>query len=82
MNVTKGRIELIQAYIQLTVENKIQNIVFPSISNSVYVYTIMQGSQIAVRKVRNFLLNNPLIKQVSFVCFYSEDLYVYKSLPQ
>ena len=82
MNGTKGRIELIQAYIQLTVENKIQNIVFPSISNSVYVYTIMQGSQIAVREVRNFLLNNPLIKQVSFVCFYSEDLYVYKSLLQ
>ena len=82
MNVTTGRIELIQAYIQLAVENQIQNIVFPSISNSVYVYKIMQGSQIAVRKVRNFLLNNPLIKQVSFVCFSSEDLYVYKSLLQ
>ena len=82
MNVTKGRIELIQAYIKLAVENQIQNFVFPSISNGVYVYTIMQGSQIAVREVRNFLLNNPLIKQVSFVCFFSEDLYVYKSLPQ
>ena len=80
MNVTKGRIELIQVYIQLAVENQIQKIVFPSISNGVYVYTIMQGSQIAVREVRNFLLNNPLINQVSFVCFYSEDLYVYKSL--
>ena len=82
MVVTKGRIELIQAYIQLAVENQIQNIEFPSISNGVYVYTIMQGSQIAVRKVRNFLLNNPLIKQVRFVRFYSEDLYVYKSLLQ
>ena len=82
MNVTKGRIELIQVYIQLAVKNQIQNIVFPSISNGVYVYTIMQGSQIAVREIKNFLLNNPLIKQVSFVCFYSEDLYVYKSLPQ
>ena len=82
MDVTKGRIELIQAYIQLAVENQLQYIVFPSISNGVYVYTIMQGSQIAVRKVRNFLLNKPLINQVSFVCFYSEDLYVYKSLLQ
>ena len=82
MNLTKGRIELIQVYIQLAVENQIQKIVFPSISNGVYVYTIMQGSQIAVREVRNFLLNNPLIKKVSFVCYYSEDLYVYKSLPQ
>ena len=82
MDVTKGRIELIQAYIQLAVENQNQNIVFLSTSKGVYVYTIMQGSQIAVREVRHFLLNNPLIKQVSFVCFYSEDLYVYKSLPQ
>ena len=82
MNVTKGRIELIQAYIQLAVENQIQNIAFPSISTGVYVYTIMQGSQISLREVRNFLLNTPLIKQVSFVCFYSEDLYVYKSLLQ
>ena len=80
MNVMKGRIKLIQAYIQLAVENQIQNNAFPSISTGVYVYTIMQGSQIAVREVRNFLLNNPLIKQVSFVCFSSEDLYVYKSL--
>ena len=57
MNVTTGRIELIQAYIQLAVENQIQNFVFPSISNGVYVYTFMQGSQIAVKEVRNFLLN-------------------------
>ena len=82
MDVTKGRIELIQAYIQLAVENQIQKIAFPSISTGVYVYTIMLGSLIAVREVRNFLLNNPLINQVSFVCFYSEDLYVYKSLLQ
>ena len=80
MDVMKGRIELIKAYIQLAVENQIQNIAFPSISTGVYVYTIMQGSQIAVMEVRNFLVNNHLIKQVSFVCFSSEYLNVYKSL--
>ena len=68
--------------LQLAVENKIQTIAFPSISKGVYGYPIMQASQIAVREVRNFLVNNPLIKQVSFVCFSSEDLYVYKSLLQ
>jgi O-acetyl-ADP-ribose deacetylase (regulator of RNase III) len=68
--------------LQLAVENKIQTIAFPSISTGVYGYPIMQASQIAVREVRNFLENNPLIKQVSFVCFSSEDLYVYKSLLQ
>ncbi len=68
--------------LQLAVENKIQTIAFPSISTGVYGYPIMLAIQIAVRKVRNFLVNNPLIKQVSFVCFSSEDLYVYKSLLQ
>ena len=68
--------------LQLAVENQIQTIAFPSISTGVYGYPIMQASQIAVREVRNFLVNNPLIKQVSFVCFSSEDLDVYKSLLQ
>ena len=68
--------------LQLALENQIQTIAFPSISTGVYGYPIMQASQIAVREVRNFLVNNPLIKQVSFVCFSSEDLYVYKSLLQ
>ena len=68
--------------LQLAVENKIQTIAFPSISTGVYGYPIMQASQIAVREVRNFQVNNLLIKQVSFVCFSSEDLYVYKSLLQ
>ena len=68
--------------LKLAVENQIQTIAFPSISTGVYGYPIMQASQIVVREVRNFLVNNPLIKQVSFVCFSSEDLYVYKSLLQ
>ena len=68
--------------LQLAVKNQIQTIAFPSISTGVYGYPIMQASQIAVREVRNFLVNNPLIKQVSFVCFSSEDLNVYKTLFQ
>ena len=68
--------------LQLAVENQIQTIAFPSISTGVYGYPIMQASQIAVREVKNFLVNNPLIKQVSFVCFSSEGLYIYKLLLQ
>ena len=83
---TNGEPELLAScyrnYLQLAVGNKIQTIAFPSISTGVYCYPIMQASKIAVREVRNFLENNSLIKQVSFVCFSSEDLYVYKSLLQ
>ena len=66
--------------LQLADENQIQTIAFPSISTGVYCYPIMQASQIALREVRNFIVNTPLIKQVSFVCFSSDDLYVYQSL--
>ena len=55
--------------LQLAVANQIQIIVFTSISTGVYGYLIMQASQIAVRGVRKFLVNNPIIKQVSFVFF-------------
>ena len=68
--------------LQLAVENQIQTIAFPSISTGVYGYPILQASQIAVKEVSYFLVNNPLIKKVSFVCFSSENLYVYKSLLQ
>ena len=68
--------------LQFAVDNQIQTIAFPSISTGLYGYPIMPTSQIAVREVRNFLVNNPLIKQVSFVCFSSENLYIYKSLLQ
>jgi len=68
--------------LQLAVEIEIQTIALPSIRTGVYGYPIMLASQIALREVKNFLVKNPLIKQVSYVCFSSEDLYVYKSLLQ
>ena len=68
--------------LQLAVENQIQTIAFPSISTGLYGYPIIKANKIALGEVSNFLVNNPKIKQVSFVCFSSEDLYVYKSLLQ
>ena len=83
---TNGELQLLASCypncLQLAVENQIQTIAFPSISTGVYGYPIIQASQIAVREVRNFLVNNGRIKQVSFVCFSSEELYLYKSMLQ
>ena len=85
-NGTNGEPELLASCyrrcLKLAVENQVQTIAFPSISTGLYGYPILQASQISVREVSNFLRNNPLIKQLSFVCFSSEDLYVYKSLLQ
>ena len=47
--------------LQLSVENHIQTIAFPSISTGVYCYPIMQASQIASSEVRIFMVNKPLI---------------------
>ena len=55
--------------LQFAVENQIQTIVFPSISTGVYGYPILKANQIAVREVKNFLVNNSVIKHVSFVFF-------------
>ena len=72
-NGTNGEPELLASCyrrcLKLAAENQVQTIAFPSISTGVYGYPIQQASLIAVREVRNFLVNNPLIKQVSFVCF-------------
>ena len=68
--------------LKLAVNNQVQTIAFPTISTGVYGYPILHASQIAVKEVGNFLGNNSLIKQVSFVCFSSEDFYVYKPLLQ
>ena len=81
---TKGEPQLLascyRSCLQLAVENQIQTIAFPSISTGVYGYPIQQASQIAVREVRDFLVKNSLINQVSIVCVSSDDLYVYQSL--
>ena len=83
---TKGEPQLLascyRSCLQLAVENQIQTIAFPSISTGVYGYPILQASRIAVTEVRNFLVKNSLIKHVSFVCFSSEDFYVYESMLQ
>ena len=68
-----------QNSLQIAAENQIQTIAFPSISTGVYGYPIMQASKIALFEVMNFLKKNNLIRQVTFVCFSSEDLCVYQS---
>ena len=68
-----------QNCLKIAVENQIQTIAFPSISTGVYGYPIMQASKIALFEVMNFLKKNNLIRQVTFVCFSSEDLCVYQS---
>ena len=53
--------------LQIADSNQIQTIAFPSISIGVYGYPIIKANKIALGEVSNFLVNNPKIKQVSFV---------------
>ena len=58
---------------------KIKPIPLPSIITGVFGYPIMQASKISLNEVRNFLEINPLAQMVSFVCFSSGNLFLYKS---
>lgn len=64
----------------LALENGIQTIAFPNISTGVYGFPKDKAAEIAVKKVRQFLLENEQIKQVYFVCFDQENFDLYDQL--
>lgn len=57
-----------------------RTIAFPSISTGAYKFPIDQASKIAIREIRNFLLENTSFEQVLIVCFDDETYRVYQQL--
>ena len=45
--------------LQTAVDHEIRSVAFPSISTGVYSYPVEEASEIAVRTVRQFILDNP-----------------------
>jgi O-acetyl-ADP-ribose deacetylase len=64
----------------LATENKIETIAFPNISTGIYAYPKEKAAEIAIRTVSEFVFKNNNIKLVYFVCFDSENFYIYNSL--
>jgi O-acetyl-ADP-ribose deacetylase (regulator of RNase III) len=53
--------------LRVAVENDIRTIAFPAISCGAYRYPIGDATNIAVQTTRDFLRDNDLISQVTFV---------------
>jgi O-acetyl-ADP-ribose deacetylase (regulator of RNase III) len=70
-----------QAYLnslKLLAINRLQTIAFPSISTGAYGYPVKEASQVALEKVKEFLLSEDWSFEVVFVLFSLGDLEVYR----
>ena len=67
--------------LQLAVENECKSVAFPNISTGIYRFPKLEAARIAVRTVRQFLVDNNAPERVIFVCFDDENYnYVRKEL--
>ena len=64
----------------LAEENKLESIAFPNISTGIYGYPKNKAAAIAVAAVKETLPSIPGIKQITFVCFDSENYSLYQKL--
>lgn len=61
-------------------DNNLSSIAFPNISTGIYGFPKKEAAEIAILAVTNFIENNELPNQVSFVCFDDENYNLYKEL--
>lgn len=66
--------------LQLAVENDLLSLAFPCISTGIYGYPIQLAAPLAVQVVRDFVNENPGLKEIRFVVFSDEDYQIYRPL--
>jgi O-acetyl-ADP-ribose deacetylase (regulator of RNase III) len=66
--------------LKLAAENDLETIAFPNISTGIYHFPKKIAAAIAIKTVRDFLVDNESIKQVTFVCFDDENYGIYTNL--
>jgi O-acetyl-ADP-ribose deacetylase (regulator of RNase III) len=66
--------------LEIASRRRIRTIAFPSISTGVYGYPIELAAQIAVSTVRSAVGELPMLEEVIFCCFSSNDLKVYEAI--
>ncbi len=78
----EGEPELLaEAYknsLKLASEKGLKTIAFPSISTGAYGYPIEKASKVALTTIKDFLENNPPLKEVRIVLFREGDLKIYE----
>lgn len=66
--------------LELAKDNQCKTIAFANISTGIYGFPKRKAAVIAIETVREFLKENTLPEQVSFVCFDEENFLVYKEM--
>jgi O-acetyl-ADP-ribose deacetylase len=66
--------------LQIAVEHDVRTVAFPSISTGAFGYPIELAAPIAIAEVRRFAGDPASLREVTFCCFSSEDLAVYREL--
>lgn len=66
--------------LELAKENHCKTIAFSNISTGIYGFPKQEAAIIATETVREFLKENAVPEQVSFVCFDEENFSIYKGL--
>ncbi len=65
--------------LRIAAEQRLKTIAFPAISTGIYGFPSERACRIAVDTVREFLAAHPAVEKVSFVCFDSLTLGLYKN---
>jgi len=66
--------------LELAKENHCKTIAFSNISTGIYGFPKREAAIIAIETVREFLKENAVPEQVSFVCFDEENYLIYREL--
>jgi len=67
-----------QESLKLALENKVKSIAFPSISTGVYSYPLEKAAPVAIQAVKEFLKENKVEIEVTFVLFNEETFKAYQ----
>ena len=66
--------------LKLAAEHNCKSIAFPNISTGIYHFPKEEAAKTAIDTVRNFLSENRLPEDVTFVCFDAENYAIYEHL--
>lgn len=66
--------------IEIAAAMGLRSIAFPCISTGVYGYPLEAAAQVAIAAVRRALADHAAVEEVTFCCFSTSDLDVYRSI--
>lgn len=66
--------------LKLATENQVITLAFPNISTGIYHFPKEKAAAIAIKTVKDYLVDHFIVQQVIFVCFDDENYSIYKKM--